>query len=306
MRFLKRKILVVALVALTAFAVSGGLAFAVFPADSITHFTGCLNTSASPGGTFVNVAQGENPSRACGKGQVVAHLSGGDITTVQTASGSGLTGGTDNGAASLALDSSGCSTDGLLKWNGNSWYCGTDNNAGGTITGVSAGTGLTGGGTSGNVSLALGSGYQLPQNCGSGQVPKSNGAGGWSCQSDENTQLHAYTATGGIVNLDNTATVTMLNIPNDPGPYVIIATQTLTANGDGQADCRLILNGNELALTGEQVPGGDGNDGSLTETAATELTVPGRIQVDCTSNNNPDQSQINGSSIVALRVGSIN
>ena len=48
----------------------------------------------------------------------------------------------------------------------------------GDITGVAAGTGLTGGGSAGDVSLAIASGYQLPQACANGQVPKSNGAGG--------------------------------------------------------------------------------------------------------------------------------
>jgi hypothetical protein len=52
----------------------------------------------------------------------------------------------------------------------------------GTITGVTAGTGLTGSGNAGAVSLGLLPAYQLPQMCMSGQVPKWNAASAtWGC-----------------------------------------------------------------------------------------------------------------------------
>jgi hypothetical protein len=81
-------------------------------------------------------------------------FAGGDgtITGVETASGSGLTGGGTSGTLNLGLLTS-CASNQVLQWSGSSWKC---SNAGtGTITGVTAGTDLTGGGTSGNVTLNL-------------------------------------------------------------------------------------------------------------------------------------------------------
>ena len=64
----------------------------------------------------------------------------------------------------------------------------------GTITGISAGTGLSGGGTSGNISLALASAYQLPQSCSNGQLVQWSGTG-WGCASDPALNAWRLTAT---------------------------------------------------------------------------------------------------------------
>jgi hypothetical protein len=45
----------------------------------------------------------------------------------------------------------------VLKWSGTAWVPSGDNDAGGDITGVTAGAGLTGGGISGSVSVSLSS-----------------------------------------------------------------------------------------------------------------------------------------------------
>jgi hypothetical protein len=48
------------------------------------------------------------------------------------------------------------------------------------VRGVGAGTGLTGGGTGGNLTLGLGATYQLPQACGGGQLAQWTGSV-WTC-----------------------------------------------------------------------------------------------------------------------------
>ena len=82
--------------------------------------------------------------------------SGGDITSVTTAIGTGLQGGVATGDAALSLLTS-CGANQLLKWSGTAWTCAndidTDTNSGGDISDVIAGNGLTGGGASGAVTV---------------------------------------------------------------------------------------------------------------------------------------------------------
>lgn len=82
---------------------------------------------------------------------------GGDITSVTTAVGSGLQGGAGTGDAMLSLLTT-CATNQVLKWSGSVWACAADVDAGGDISDVGAGAGLTGGGAAGAVTLNVGAG----------------------------------------------------------------------------------------------------------------------------------------------------
>jgi hypothetical protein len=63
--------------------------------------------------------------------------------------------------------------------------------SGGDITSVSVGSGLTGGGTNGAVTVGLNAQQTLPS-CSNGQVPKWNGTA-WACGTDNNTTYGAGT-----------------------------------------------------------------------------------------------------------------
>lgn len=76
-------------------------------------------------------------------------LSGATLTA-----GGGLVGGVSGGVLNVGMLRT-CSTNQILQWNGTAWTCATVSGGGGSITGVTAGTDLTGGGTSGNVTLNL-------------------------------------------------------------------------------------------------------------------------------------------------------
>lgn len=65
--------------------------------------------------------------------------------------------------------------------------------SGGDITSVTAGSGLSGGGTNGAVTLSLDAAHSLPTACANGDVPKSTGAGAWNCGADEDTTYSAGT-----------------------------------------------------------------------------------------------------------------
>ncbi|MDX2006036.1 MAG: tail fiber domain-containing protein [Meiothermus sp.] len=71
--------------------------------------------------------------------------------------------------------------DGALAWEDDQIGTGS---GGGDISAVGAGTGLEGGGTSGDVTLQIAGAFRLPQSCSGGQVPKWNGSL-WACASDD-------------------------------------------------------------------------------------------------------------------------
>jgi hypothetical protein len=77
-------------------------------------------------------------------------------SSLTVSANSPLTGGgavSLGGSTSLGLES--CATGQILKWNGSAWACAADNNSGGTVTSITAGTGLSGGTitTSGTISV---------------------------------------------------------------------------------------------------------------------------------------------------------
>ncbi|MGC9357239.1 MAG: tail fiber domain-containing protein [Anaerolineae bacterium] len=87
---------------------------------------------------------------------------GDDDTTYSAGTGLSLGGGSFSLTTPYRLPQ-GCDPGQIPEWNGSAWTCGTDDvgtgGGGGDITAVNAGTGLTGGGPSGDVTLALDTSY---------------------------------------------------------------------------------------------------------------------------------------------------
>jgi len=115
--------------------------------------------------------------------------SGGDVTGVTVGGVGGLSGGGASGEVQLSLLST-CANGQILRFNGTSWGCSSDldTNSGGTLTGITTGggSGLVGGGASGNLNLSL------LTSCSNGQLLKFNSATGvWGCANDIDTDTNS-------------------------------------------------------------------------------------------------------------------
>ena len=99
---------------------------------------------------------------------------------------------------------------------------------GGDITKVTAGSGLTGGGDNGAVTLSLTSGFQLPQSCAAGKIPRWDGSA-WQC-----TDQQTYTSGDGLDLTGNQFSVKS----GYQLPQGCTSGQVATSNGDGTWKCQ--------------------------------------------------------------------
>jgi hypothetical protein len=105
--------------------------------------------------------------------------------------------------------------------------------SGGDITKVTAGSGLTGGGENGAVTLSLGSGFQLPQSCATGKIPQWDGSA-WQC-ADQQT----YTNGDGLDLTGNKFSVQS----GYQLPQGCTSGQVATSKGDGTWKCQSSVGG---------------------------------------------------------------
>ena len=144
-----------------------------------------------------------------------------------------------------------CAAGQVMKWNGSAWACANDSTGGGggggTVTSVLAGTGLQGSPNpiTGSGSLNLAPGYQLPQACSNGQVPKSNGSGGWACAADAVgvgtvTAITAGTGlTGGTITGSGTVAVDTAYVQRRVSATCAVGSSIRAIAADGSVTCQV-------------------------------------------------------------------
>jgi trimeric autotransporter adhesin len=96
--------------------------------------------ATKPSETGLNIAS--NGQITFATGQTFPGTGDGTVTGVNTATGSGLTGGGSSGTLNLGLITS-CATNQVLQWSGTAWVCFSA--GAGTVTSVASGLGLKGG-----------------------------------------------------------------------------------------------------------------------------------------------------------------
>jgi hypothetical protein len=124
---------------------------------------------------------------------------GDDDTTYSAGTGLMLAGGSFSVTASFRLPQ-GCANGQIAEWDGSVWACGEDDvgsgGGGGDITAVTAGTGLSGGGTSGDVTLSADTGYlqrRVSATCAAGSSIRVIQADGTvTCETDDAGGAHDH------------------------------------------------------------------------------------------------------------------
>lgn len=218
---------VLVLAAMTTTALAGHIG------GNVKSYTACVTT----GGALTKIKEGDSPLNPCTVDQVVAHFSGGDITSIAAQTGGGLTGGGTNGAVSLSLRRD-CASGDVVKWNGSTWACAADSNS--TYT---AGTGLDLTGSEFSIEPV----YRVKNS----PCPSGHFATGFDSDGDircavppSSAGVQAYSAHVGAVILAGTTTVISKTIP--AGTYLLFASVALVnqdgddaADGDSEASCSI-------------------------------------------------------------------
>jgi len=189
----------------------------------------------------------------------------GDITAVLA--GSGLGGGGTSGDASLYVDASlvqsrvygNCNAGESIRaiYEGGSVLCETDDDSGGDITQVTAGTGLTGGSSSGNATLSVDTGLiqrRISSSCPAGSAIRSIGStGNILCETDDVLNPNfLWSVSGNAGTDDNTDFIGT----TDNQSLVIKANNQSVMSYMPNSTSANILGGhpdNEVRLTGEGI-----------------------------------------------------
>jgi hypothetical protein len=319
-RWIRRRVLAVAVAALGVVAISG-TALAGHQTSGVKSYTGCL---VSGDGVMIKIKEGNSPRSACTGGQVEAHFSGGDITKISV--GSGLTtvpADGANGEVRILLDAShtlpqGCDDGEVAKWETSvvpdRWICRDDND-----TTYTAGTGLD---LSQAGAFEIQPDYRVKNtpDCSSGQFATGfNDDGGIQCQAPGSSGVEAWQKLGAqVVPLPKGQGVDLVIMPLPPGTYLVTGVATLRDGGgdfrDEEVSVRCSLRNGAFAVLpvpesqvdiGEEL-GLDGPAGNATVHGAVTLASADSVRFTCLSTDgDSDPDQALSSTLTAIKVGAL-
>ena len=158
-----------------------------------------LVASAATPDVSVQIDSKENTATSHEPRLQVALAARGDIASVSP--GAGLAGGGATGAVTLTVAPpyrlpQGCAGNQVPRWNGSLWVC-ADVSGGGDVTAVTAGAGLTGGGTSGDVTIGVATGGIIGAMIGTDSVATQHIIDGSIMAADVGFNYAASTSRGG-------------------------------------------------------------------------------------------------------------
>ncbi len=185
--------------------------------DTDTNSGGTVTSVSPAAGTPITVATGTTTpvlSMSAATSLANGYLTSADWSTFNgklssVSHGTSLTGsGTTASGLDIAtggvtfshLAQNGCAGGQIPKWDGVAlkWACSNDadTNSGGTVTSITAGSGLSGGTITGTGTVAIATGgvtfaHWNQNSCATGQVPKWGGATGWACGNDIDTDTNS-------------------------------------------------------------------------------------------------------------------
>ncbi len=279
-----------------------GTAIAGHIGGDVDSYTGCLSLS---GGTLTLIKEGNAPLSDCGKNQVEAHFSGGDITSIAGQAGGGLVGGGTSGAVTMSLRRD-CDAGQLVKWNGSAWVCGSDSNST-----YAAGTGLDLSGST----FSIESGYQVKNtaDCTSGQFATGfDGDGDIQCAAPAAPTVQTFQArqanfVAGDGVPDDSAYHTYVTLAVPAGTHLVTGKGVLEQGDDDVGfrppdafGCRIgNLPAEETAFFGK-----DNEPDEYGFALTGVVTTSGEpLTLQCTAANDLDLISVHHATLAAIKVG---